>query len=166
MKSTDILSRGVKELSSNWKNMYDYYKHLTTLGLGAILFISAFFRADKASTFQEITIGVSIFAFLASICFALEVMTKMGNMMIYYSSVQALTNLIDADVEEENEKRLVELKDKITELVDKIGKEDKPIKRRAKAGDYFFLAGVVSASIFVLAPAINKLLTAVGILKQ
>jgi len=164
MKDTDVLVRGVKELSSSWPNIYDYYKHMTTLDLGAVLFISAFINPDKAGAFKETIIGVSVLAFLASICCALQVMTKAGNMTIYYSSIQALANLID--VEDGNEGRLIELKNKITGLVDKVAKEDKPIKKWMKAAEYSFLAGVISASIFVLAPAFNRFLTAVGLLKH
>jgi hypothetical protein len=165
MKQTDLLIRGMKELSSNWQNMYDYYKHMTTLGLGAILFISAFIKIDKAHSLQEIMIGLSIVAFLASILSALEVMSIMGNMMIFFSSYRALTNLIDADAGGYDEKRLAELNAKIAELGDKVEEQRVPIKRWTRATDYLFLAGVVFASIFVLVPTFNKLMIAVGISK-
>ena len=95
MKVTDSLVSGVKELGSTWPIMYDFFKHLTTLSLGAILFISAFLRFDRASVIQEISIAISVLAFLASIWTSLTVMAQLGDMMIYYSGIQALTKFTD-----------------------------------------------------------------------
>lgn len=168
MQEPDKLIRGVKELSSNWQTTYDYFKHLTTLGLGAILFISAFLRSDKASVVQEISIALSILAFLACIWCSLMVMTILTNMMLYYSGVQSLIELVDVDFKDEtkNAEHATKLENKVMELVDKVEKAEPGLKKRTKLAQKLFLAGVVLASIFVLLPILNKLLIVCGILKQ
>ena len=168
MKETAFLVDGVKELSTNWQTMYDYFKHVTTLSLGALLFISAFLKNDKTSVIQEISIMFSVLAFLACIWTSLMVMTNLGNMMLYYSGIQGMARLSEACDKDDKDylEQITKIKNKVLELVDKTDQEEPKLKKWTRATRRLLLTGGVFSSIFVLSPIIYKLLVAIGVLRS
>jgi hypothetical protein len=167
VKGIETLVGGVRDLSSNWQNAYDYHKHLTTLGLGAILFISAFYKTGIINSAPEILIALSILAFLLSMLSSLEVMQILGNMMIYYSGIQSLTTLLGLYNEGQNDhvSEVNDIKAKILELTDKSEGGSKKLDLWVRLTKWSFLSGVIFAACFVLIPTLKKVLMFFGFIR-
>lgn len=156
MKEDERLIKGLQLLGSAWPILYDYYKHITTLSLGAILFISAFLTRDNLNTVQSIFIGLSIIGFLISMVLSLKVMKLFSDLIGLYSSIQAITNLgaddiSDAESEIDSE-RMIKARNKVEYLVDDTGKKTRSLNIWIPKIWAAFLAGVLFAACFILVP--------------
>lgn len=141
--------------------IYDYYKHITTLSLGVVLFISAFLKIGKAGGIQEVFIVISIIAFLLSIVFSLKIMKYISSIMNYSSSTQGFAQLIDASEllgVDQQKKELTKLGIQMNALMEMSYQESKRLKKWIQPTWIAFVCGVIFAVCFILAPILNRLL--------
>ncbi|MBP7705817.1 MAG: hypothetical protein KA243_01075 [Candidatus Aminicenantes bacterium] len=108
---------------------YDFYKHLTTLCLGAILFMAAFLGREITVHVQRISIILAVFFFLISLCVSVFIMTDIGDIVTNAWALQAAAVSID--------------KDKDRNSRDQIAGLQKRIKHTSKIVLFSFTAGVI-----------------------
>ena len=115
---------------------YDYYKHLTTLCLGAILFMAAFLGREITVHVQRISIILAVFFFLVSLCVSVFIMTDIGEIVTNAWRMQVAAVSIDKN------------KDKNSR--DQIAGLQKRMKYTSKIVLFSFTAGAICVVGFLL----------------
>lgn len=167
MKIGDFFSKQFNVFLPAYQLSYDYFKHITTLSLGAILFFSAFIiktveAKDKVELSQQISILLSVVAFLLSILFSLTIMKYISKSVNTFATVGDWTHLFDQSTELSDEKRRDEELQKVGKLIqDKLARLDKDIKiaqKWIKPAWFAFLFGVIFAILYIAAPIVSAIL--------
>ncbi len=154
MSVGEIIQKGSEDTITSLQLIYDYYKHITTLSLGVILFISAFLKIGRVNDLQSIFIMISIIAFLLSIVLSLWIMHLIGRVLSYQVGSQAHAQLIDKTSLLPIEKQLEELKKIGIEMNTQISAaltEAKKTRKLIKPTWVAFLFGAVFVVLYIVA---------------
>jgi hypothetical protein len=156
----ELILKGSQNTLTALQLTYDYYKHITTLSLGVVLFISAFLKTSNAGGLREVFILFSITAFLISIIFSLMIMRYISKILSYSSSAQGFSQLIDASSLLEPQKQLEELKKigvQMNAFMDKSMGEAKLLQKWIIPTWSAFLCGVIFAVLYIVSPIFYRL---------
>jgi len=126
----------IEKLRGDVKLQYDYYKHMTIINAGSILVIIALFEGVFEDPKGIEIIIISIVSFVVSLVCSLEIMSMIGNLVLYLTEIHRVS--------------ITKSKDEANKISAKMKSTIKKIQVFTDLHGIFFYLGIVMLVYFAI----------------